>query len=81
MSSVCLTGTVISNKNSKTVVVLVKNTYMHPKMHKVVFSSRKYHVHDEKNRCVCGDLVQIVSCRPISKTKRWKIFSKDQNDL
>jgi small subunit ribosomal protein S17 len=68
-----LTGRVVSDKMDKTVTVLVERRVTHPLYGKVVTRSRKYHAHDEKNECHPGDLVAIEECRPLSKTKNWKV--------
>ncbi len=68
-----LTGTVVSNKMQKTVVVRVDRSYRHPLYGKVVRDSRKFMAHDETNACQMGDLVVIVESRPISRTKRWVV--------
>ena len=74
MSKKILNGKVISDKNSKTIVVLVKRRYSHPFFKKVITSSKKYHVHDEKNSFKIGDLVKITESRPFSKNKRWLVI-------
>ena len=71
-----LKGKVISDKNEKTVVVLVKRRYSHPFFKKVITSSKKYHVHDEKNIFKIGDDVKIIESKPFSKKKRWKVINK-----
>ncbi|WP_321389924.1 30S ribosomal protein S17 [Emcibacter sp.] len=68
-----LQGEVVSDKNDKTVVVLVERRFKHPLLKKVVRSSKKYHAHDEDNKCQVGDTVRIEECRPISKKKSWKV--------
>ncbi|MFC7049922.1 30S ribosomal protein S17 [Emcibacter nanhaiensis] len=68
-----LQGEVVSDKNDKTVVVLVERRFKHPLLKKVVRSSKKYHAHDESNKCQVGDTVRIEECRPISKKKSWKV--------
>jgi small subunit ribosomal protein S17 len=68
------TGRVISDKMDKTVVVEVKKAFRHPVYKKVVRKIKKYYVHDEENKCKVGDLVSIMETRPISKTKRWRIY-------
>lgn len=68
-----LTGEVVSNKMDKTIVVRVVRKIKHPVYHKYIKRSKKYHVHDAGNSCNIGDIVQIVECRPISKTKSWKL--------
>ena len=76
MSKKILNGKVVNDKNSKTVVVLVKRRYSHPFFKKVVTSSKKYHAHDEKNKFKKGDLVKIIETRPISKLKTWEVIDK-----
>ena len=69
-----LYGRVTSNKMTKTVVVQVDSSYRHPLYGKVVHRSTKFMAHDEQ-KCLPGDLVQIVESRPISKNKRWVVES------
>ena len=71
-----LKGKVISDKNEKTVVVLVKRRYSHTFFKKVVTSSKKYHAHDEKNIFKIGDDVKIIESKPFSKKKRWEVIYK-----
>ena len=66
-----LTGKVVSDKMDKTVTVLVERRVTHPLYAKVVKRSKKYHVHDETNEYKEGDIVEIKSTRPVSKTKAW----------
>ncbi len=68
-----LTGRVVSDKMDKTVTVLVERKVKHPLLGKVVSRSRKYHAHDESNEYHDGDLVIIEECRPIAKTKAWRV--------
>ena len=68
-----LQGTVVSDKNKKTVLVKVERRFIHPVMGKTVRRSKKYHAHDEKNEFRPGDLVLIEETRPLSKTKAWKV--------
>ena len=68
-----LTGKVVSDKMDKTVTVLVERRVTHPLYAKVVKSSKKYHAHDEANDCKEGDIVEIKSTRPVSKTKAWVV--------
>ncbi len=75
MSKKILNGKVIRDKNDKTIVVLVKRRYAHPFFKKVMTSSKKYHVHDEKNKFKIGDLVKIIESKPYSKMKRWEVVS------
>ncbi|MGM0608006.1 MAG: 30S ribosomal protein S17 [Candidatus Muiribacteriota bacterium] len=67
------TGTVVSDKMDKTVVVSVENVYRHPVYTKVVRKSKKYKAHDESNECKQGDKVKMMETRPISKDKRWRV--------
>ena len=68
-----LTGKVVSDKMDKTVTVLVERQMMHPTIGKIVRKTRKYHAHNEGNGAKMGDTVVIEECRPISKTKAWKV--------
>lgn len=68
-----LTGRVVSDKMDKTITVLIERRVTHPLYGKIVTRSKKYHAHDEKNECHEGDLVIIEECRPISKTKAWRV--------
>jgi len=71
-----LKGTVVSDKNEKTVVVSVERRYTHPLFKKVVRRSKKYQAHDEDNSCKVGDMVAIIEGRPISKNKRWYVLKE-----
>lgn len=64
-----LTGEVISDKMDKTVVVQVERSYMHPRLKKVMRTSKKYKVHDDAESASIGDIVEIYEGRPLSKTK------------
>ncbi len=66
-------GRVVSNKMDKTVVVAVATTATHRLYHRTMKKTKKFHAHDEENRCNVGDEVEIVSSRPLSKTKRWRV--------
>jgi small subunit ribosomal protein S17 len=68
-----LTGKVVSDKMDKTVTVLVERRVKHPLYGKYVGRSSKYHAHDEKNEYHTGDVVLIEECRPLSKTKAWRV--------
>jgi small subunit ribosomal protein S17 len=68
-----LTGRVVSDKMDKTVTVLVERRVEHAMYGKIMKRSKKYHAHDEKNECHEGDLVLIEECRPLSKTKAWRV--------
>lgn len=70
-----LQGTVVSDKNDKTVVVEVERRYTHPLLKKTVRRSKKYHAHDEANTFKVGDQVRIEESRPISKNKRWVVLA------
>ncbi len=68
-----LIGRVVSTKMDKTVVVEVQRTIMHKLYQRYLRRSKKYHAHDEANACNVGDEVLIMACRPLSKTKRWRV--------
>lgn len=68
-----LTGRVVSDKMDKTVTVLVERKVKHPIYGKVITRSAKYHAHVEADQAAQGDLVEIEECRPISKTKTWRV--------
>lgn len=70
-----LTGEVVSDKAAKTLVVKVERKMMHPKYHKFVTQSKKYHVHDEKGLGKVGNIVTIVESKPYSALKRWELVS------
>ena len=67
------TGRVISNKMNKTITVQAERRIRHPLYGKIVTRRSKMHAHDESNECQQGDLVQIEECRPLSKTKAWRL--------
>lgn len=69
-----LEGNVVSDKTNKTVTVLVERRFMHPVYKKYIKRSDKFTAHDEANHFKAGDRVQIIECRPISKTKRWTVL-------
>jgi small subunit ribosomal protein S17 len=66
-------GVVTSNKNDKTITVVVERKLRHPIYSKFVKRSTKFMAHDEKNACNIGDLVRIVESRPLSAQKRWRL--------
>jgi len=68
------TGTVVSDKMDKTIVVRVETRMPHPLYGKIVRRSKRYTAHDENNQCGVGDLVRIMETRPISRTKRWRLM-------
>jgi len=71
-----LQGTVVSDKNDKTVVVLVERRFTHPLLKKTVRRTKKYAAHDADNSAKEGDIVRIQECRPISRNKRWTVIEK-----
>jgi len=68
-----LTGRVVSDKMKKTVTVLVERRMKHALYGKFITRSSKYHAHDEASECKQGDLVRIEECRPLSRTKAWRV--------
>ncbi|NOR51251.1 MAG: 30S ribosomal protein S17 [Gammaproteobacteria bacterium] len=68
-----VSGRVVSDKMDRTITVLVERKVKHPLYGKFIKRSTKFHAHDEKNECNTGDMVTIKQCRPISKTKSWKL--------
>ena len=68
-----ITGTVVSNKMDKTVVVTVERKFIHRTFKKVVKRTKKFRCHDEKNECSVGDFISMREVRPLSKTKRWNL--------
>jgi len=68
-----LVGRVVSDKMQKTVTVLVESRVKHPLYGKIITRSAKYHAHVEDGVAAEGDLVEIEECRPISRTKTWRV--------
>jgi small subunit ribosomal protein S17 len=68
-----LVGRVVSDKMDKTATVLIERVVKHPLYGKFVRRSTKLHIHDEQNQCGLGDTVMIEECRPLSKTKSWRL--------
>ncbi|WP_343192819.1 30S ribosomal protein S17 [Buchnera aphidicola (Taiwanaphis decaspermi)] len=68
-----LKGKIISNKMHKTSVVAISRFIKHPIYSKFIKKTTKLHIHDEKNECLKGDIVEICECRPMSKKKSWKL--------
>ncbi|WVH08777.1 MAG: SSU ribosomal protein S17p [Fluviibacter phosphoraccumulans EoVTN8] len=68
-----LVGRVVSDKMQETATVLVERRVKHPMYGKVITRSKKYHAHNANNDAKMGDLVQIVECRPMSRTKTWQV--------
>ena len=71
-------GVVVSDKNDKTIVVLVETHKRHSKYGKRVKYGKKYYAHDENNEAKTGDTVTIMECRKLSATKRWRLVSIDK---
>ena len=71
-----LTGTIVSDKTDKTVVVKVERRVKHPLYGKIIKRSKKYHAHDEGNEYRQGETVRIEETRPISKLKTWKVVDR-----
>jgi small subunit ribosomal protein S17 len=67
-------GEVLSSKMAKTIVVQVQRRFPHPRFKKVVTAYAKFYAHDEKSEAKVGDVVRIQECRPLSKTKRWRLI-------
>lgn len=67
------TGTVVSDKGDKTIVVVMDYNVKHPKYGKFLRRSVKAHVHDPSNEAKVGDQVELMKCRPVSKTKAWRL--------
>jgi small subunit ribosomal protein S17 len=71
-----LTGTVVSDKGDKTVVVRVERRVKHPLYGKIIKLSKKYHAHDEGNAFKLGEQVRIRECAPLSKLKSWTVLER-----
>ena len=71
-----LQGTVVSDKNEKTVTVLVERRFAHPVLKKTVRRTKKYAAHDEANSAKVGDIVRIQECPPKSRSKRWEVVAQ-----
>ena len=69
-----LTGTVVSDKNDKTIVVSIARRKMHRLYKKYISVSKKVKAHDSLNQCHVGDVVRVVESRPLSKDKRWRLL-------
>lgn len=66
-------GRVVSDKPDKTIVVEVERRIQHPLYKKFIVKKKKFYVHDERNEASTGDIVEIISSRPLSKLKRWRL--------
>jgi small subunit ribosomal protein S17 len=73
-----LLGTVVSDKNDKTVVVKVERRFTHPLFKKTVRRTKNYHAHDENNDFKVGEQVWIEECAPISRHKKWVVLPREQ---
>jgi len=67
-------GIVVSDKMEKSIVVRMDRSRVHPRYKKVMRLTKKVHVHDERNDANVGDTVRFVQCRPMSKTKSWRLL-------
>ena len=72
-----LAGVVTSDRMDKSITVLIERTVQHPVYGKIIRRSTRLHAHDERNEGRLGDRVTIEECRPISKTKSWRLRSVD----
>ncbi len=68
-------GHVVSAANDKSITVLVERKVKHPLYKKYIRRSTRLHVHDENNECRAGDTVRVEACRPVSKTKCWRLVA------
>jgi len=68
-----VTGRVVSNAMDKSITVMVERQVQHRMYGKIIRRSTKIHAHDEANACNVGDLVMVEQCRPLSKTKTWRL--------
>ncbi len=73
-----VSGRVVSNRGQKSITVLVERRVKHPLYKKYIKRSTKFHAHDENNECNEGDVVTIAQCRPISKSKTWRLVRVDE---
>ena len=76
-----LTGTVVSSKTNKTIVVKVTRRVQHKLYKKIISQSKKYHAHDEDNFFKVGDIVKIIESKPISKLKSWTVVNDNQEKI
>ena len=77
-SARAVTGLVVSDRMDKTITVMVERRVKHPVYGKFMRKSTKVHAHDENNSCQIGDTVTVEECRPLSKTKTWRLRSIDE---
>ena len=66
-------GTVVSDKMDKTIVVAIETNVQHKLYHKIIKRTYKLKAHDEQNQAGIGDTVKVMECRPLSKDKRWRL--------
>ena len=66
-------GQVVSTKMMKTIIVEVSRRVPHPLYKRIVKKRKRFHAHDEEGRAKMGDIVKIIECRPLSRTKRWRL--------
>ena len=71
-----LSGVVVSSNSNKTITVNVTRRIKHKLYKKIIRRTKKYHAHDENNEFNVGDIVSIIECKPLSKSKTWKVLSK-----
>jgi small subunit ribosomal protein S17 len=76
-----LSGTVVSSKSNKTIIVKVTRRVKHKLYKKIISSSKKYHAHDEDNNFKVGDNVRIIESKPISKLKTWTVFDETKGNI
>ncbi|HHD75173.1 MAG TPA: 30S ribosomal protein S17 [Nitratifractor sp.] len=69
-----ITGTVIKIAGEKTATMLVERKVIHPRYHKTVKRFKKYLIHDEKSEAKVGDTISAIECRPMSKTKSFRLL-------
>jgi small subunit ribosomal protein S17 len=68
-----LVGRVVSDKMDNTVTISIERTFQHPMYKKIVKKTSKIWAHDAENECKTGDKVKVMSTRPLSKLKRWRV--------
>jgi len=68
-----ISGTVVSDKMDKTITVVVERRFKHPLYKKYVRRSSRLHAHDANNECHIGDTVRLEECRPLSRSKHWRL--------
>ena len=71
-----LSGVVVSSNSNKTITVDVTRRIKHKLYKKIIRQTKKYHAHDENNEYNIGDIVSIIECKPLSKSKTWRVLSK-----